>query len=111
MIEDIAIFLSNTIVPKLIDDFASLASSPIDGIALTEILHSRGINMRYLGKIATLCKERKNLDHLYVRNYYSIFPYFCVERKTVKLPFHHIFSGSETGGGGGGGGSSRGGGG
>lgn len=65
LIEDLATFLSNTIIPKMVDDFSSLTSSPIDGIALTEIMHSRGINMRYLGKIATLCKQKDNLGHVY----------------------------------------------
>jgi len=64
LIEDIAIFLSNTVVPKMVDDFSALNSSPIDGIALTEVMHSRGINMRYLGKIATLCTQRNNLEHV-----------------------------------------------
>ena len=66
LIEDIAVFLSATVVPKLVDDFASLNLSPIDGIALTEVMHSRGINMRYLGKVAAVCSERDNLDHVYV---------------------------------------------
>lgn len=64
LVEDLALFLSSTIIPKLIDDFSSLTTSPIDGIALTETMHSRGINMRYLGKVATMCSQRENLEHI-----------------------------------------------
>ena len=66
LIEDMAVFLSNTIVPKMVEDFSSLTSSPIDGIALTEVMHSRGINMRYLGKVARLCQEKKDMEYVLV---------------------------------------------
>ena len=51
----------------MVDDFSSLSCTPIDGVALTEIMHARGINMRYLGKVASLCTKRDNLDYVYVR--------------------------------------------
>jgi len=64
--EDMSQFVYTTIITKLVDDFASLSSTPIDGIALTEMMHARGINMRYLGKIAHVCSKRRNLDYIYV---------------------------------------------
>uniref|UniRef100_A0A1X7TLM3 CLU central domain-containing protein n=1 Tax=Amphimedon queenslandica TaxID=400682 RepID=A0A1X7TLM3_AMPQE len=39
--------------------------SPIDGTSLKCLLHSRGINNRYIGKIAMLAKSREDLDHLH----------------------------------------------
>ena len=64
--EDMSQFVYTTVIPKLIEDLSNLSTTPIDGIALTDIMHTRGINMRYLGKIAHMCKKRKNLDYVYV---------------------------------------------
>ena len=50
----------------MVEDFTTLNSSPIDGIALTDILHSRGINMRYLGKIASMVSEKETSAHVFV---------------------------------------------
>ena len=47
-------FLVDEEIPKLAKDFANLNEIPADGAALTELFHSRGINMRYLGKVAEL---------------------------------------------------------
>ena len=35
-------------------------SVPLDSVQLTEALHSRGINMRYLSYICTLCRIQKS---------------------------------------------------
>ena len=81
-----AVFLSNTIVPKMVEDFSSLTSSPIDGIALTEVMHSRGINMRYLGKVARLCQEKKDMEYVLVSetSYFSrSLSFFVVIKGTV----------------------------
>uniref|UniRef100_A0A1X7SEX7 CLU central domain-containing protein n=1 Tax=Amphimedon queenslandica TaxID=400682 RepID=A0A1X7SEX7_AMPQE len=47
-------------------DCIYLNISPIDGTSLKSLLHSRGINNRYIGKIAMLAKSREDLDHLHV---------------------------------------------
>ncbi|XP_047142254.1 clustered mitochondria protein homolog isoform X1 [Hydra vulgaris] len=64
LIEDIALFMSSTVISKMVEDFTTLNSSPIDGIALTDILHSRGINIRYLGKIAHMVTEKEAAAHI-----------------------------------------------
>ncbi|CAN8096535.1 unnamed protein product [Discula destructiva] len=47
-------FLKNSAVPELLNDLRdSEASFPMDGASLRNLLHKRGINMRYLGVIAT----------------------------------------------------------
>lgn len=38
---------------------------PMDGQTLSDSLHTRGINIRYLGKIATMLGSVKSLDYLY----------------------------------------------
>ncbi|KAI9249451.1 clustered mitochondria-domain-containing protein [Phascolomyces articulosus] len=59
-------FLSNDIIPSLVLDFASYAISPLDGDALTKAMHRRGINMRYLGKVAELVSisKDKRIEHI-----------------------------------------------
>lgn len=48
-------FLRETSIPELLNDLKdSDASFPMDGPSLRNLLHKRGINMRYLGKIAAL---------------------------------------------------------
>lgn len=37
----------------------------MDGITLSDALHSRGINIRYLGKVATLLSKVKQLEYLH----------------------------------------------
>eukprot|EP00794_Sanderia_malayensis_P014402 gene14402-15902_t len=65
LVKDLSKFLSDTVVPKMIEDFITLSLVPLDGIALTEAMHARGVNMRYLGKIAFLCSLRNDLEHIY----------------------------------------------
>ena len=40
-----------------ITDLLSLVESPLDTVALTKLLHERGINLRYLGRIAGFCAK------------------------------------------------------
>ncbi|KAG9299129.1 hypothetical protein G9A89_020442 [Geosiphon pyriformis] len=59
-------FLRETMIPTLIVEFATFSSSPIDGASLTKAMHRRGINMRYLGMIASLADDShdKNMEHI-----------------------------------------------
>eukprot|EP00054_Salpingoeca_dolichothecata_P029403 m.231638 g.231638 ORF g.231638 m.231638 type:complete len:1273 (+) comp26466_c1_seq18:216-4034(+) len=52
-IRDVCKYLCDDIIPRFATELASLVVSPLDGVTLAEIMHSRGINMRYLGAIAT----------------------------------------------------------
>lgn len=49
----------------MVEDFISLSQTPLDGSQLSEIMHSRGINMRYLGKVASILALRADLEHVY----------------------------------------------
>jgi protein TIF31 len=66
VIREASKFLNNEIIPTLVLDFASYAISPLDGDALTKAMHRRGINMRYLGKLAKLVSlnEDKRIRHI-----------------------------------------------
>eukprot|EP00218_Dolichomastix_sp_CCMP3274_P016756 CAMPEP_0170132460 /NCGR_PEP_ID=MMETSP0033_2-20121228/284_1 /TAXON_ID=195969 /ORGANISM="Dolichomastix tenuilepis, Strain CCMP3274" /LENGTH=818 /DNA_ID=CAMNT_0010367823 /DNA_START=36 /DNA_END=2489 /DNA_ORIENTATION=+ len=44
-------------LPALMDDFASLELAPVDSRTLTDFMHSRGINMRKLGRVQASADE------------------------------------------------------
>ncbi|KAF9426690.1 Intracellular distribution of mitochondria [Podila epigama] len=54
-------FLRENVISVLLQDFMAYVVSPIDGGSLTKAMHRRGINMRYLGRIANLAQESKEL--------------------------------------------------
>jgi protein TIF31 len=54
LVTEVSKFLSNIVIPALVEDFIATINCPIDGQILSSVLHSHGINIRYLGKIATL---------------------------------------------------------
>lgn len=66
IIRDASKFLIDEIVPSIVLDFASYTISPLDGDALTKAMHRRGINMRYLGKLAELVSisKDKRIEHI-----------------------------------------------
>lgn len=48
-------YLQDIVIPRLVSDIAIGTQTTQDGVALTRQMHSRGINMRYLGVVAHLC--------------------------------------------------------
>ncbi|KAJ1983333.1 Intracellular distribution of mitochondria [Dimargaris cristalligena] len=50
-------FLRNLIVPGLVADLISYEVSVIDSQSLSKLLHRRGVNLRYLGRIAQLMDQ------------------------------------------------------
>jgi protein TIF31 len=57
-------FLRATLLPELVNDLKEGdVGFPMDGQSLSRLLHKRGINIRYLGKIAVLA-EGKRLESL-----------------------------------------------
>lgn len=65
LITDAAQFLLLTQIPNFVRDCMDHSSAPMDGNTLTEVLHSRGINVRYLGKVAVLLAKIPKLEYLY----------------------------------------------
>ncbi|XP_013790662.1 clustered mitochondria protein homolog, partial [Limulus polyphemus] len=65
LVNDAADFLLTVQIPGFIRDCLEHSASPIDGVTLTEALHSRGINIRYLGKIAELLAKIPELQYVY----------------------------------------------
>lgn len=58
---DAADYLQKIVIPAFIQDVRRGSISPADGFALSELMHSCGINMRYLGRIASLCKKLESM--------------------------------------------------
>ena len=51
--------LRSVVIPRLIRDLEEGdVGYPMDGASLTRLLHKRGINVRYLGKIANIAQEK-----------------------------------------------------
>jgi protein TIF31 len=54
-------YLTDTVIPKMVDHLKDADSSfPLDGPSLTTLLHKRGVNIRYLGEIASLADQDNN---------------------------------------------------
>ncbi|BCS22727.1 translation initiation factor 3 subunit CLU1 [Aspergillus puulaauensis] len=60
-------FLRSKVMPELVQDLHDGdVGFPMDGQSLSQLLHKRGINIRYLGKLAKLAKEKgSRLDALF----------------------------------------------
>jgi protein TIF31 len=56
-VQKLAAFLKNEVIKTVVEDFENRASVPSDSETLTTVLHLRGINLRYLGYIASLCAQ------------------------------------------------------
>ncbi|XP_039292453.1 clustered mitochondria protein homolog isoform X2 [Nilaparvata lugens] len=64
LVKDAADFLVTTQIPTFIRECLDHSSAPMDGLTLSEGMHTRGINMRYLGKIADMLAKMKQLEYL-----------------------------------------------
>ncbi|ERS99685.1 hypothetical protein HMPREF1624_03048 [Sporothrix schenckii ATCC 58251] len=59
-------YLQDVAIPSLISDLSeSEISFPMDGRSLSQLLHKRGINVRYLGRVATLSEKEERLKCLH----------------------------------------------
>ncbi|XP_077227118.1 tetratricopeptide repeat (TPR)-like superfamily protein [Tasmannia lanceolata] len=51
-------------LPKLVADFGSLELSPVDGRTLTDFMHTRGLQMRSLGRVVKLSEKLSHVQSL-----------------------------------------------
>lgn len=65
LIVDAAEYLVTMQIPRFVSDCIEHTSAPMCGSTLTEALHSRGINMRYLGKVTDLLAKIPRLEYLH----------------------------------------------
>lgn len=65
IVKEAAEFLLTRQIPSFINDCQDHTSAPMDGVTLSEALHSRGINIRYLGKVTLLLSKIPRLEYLH----------------------------------------------
>lgn len=65
LVTEAAQFLLMTQIPTFVRDCLDHSSAPMDGATLTEALHNRGINIRYLGKVAGHFSKIPKLEYLH----------------------------------------------
>ncbi|KAL4647618.1 hypothetical protein GN956_G8052 [Arapaima gigas] len=68
LLKDAAGFLVSCQIPSLVKDCLDHTALPMDGATLTEALHQRGINIRYLGTVLEFIDKaptRAQLDHVF----------------------------------------------
>lgn len=59
-VRDACDYLEHKVIPTLLQELTdSDISFPMDGQSLGRLFHKRGLNMRYLGKVATLAKDNR----------------------------------------------------
>ena len=78
----VAEYLRSTIIPSLVSDlYEETVGFPMDGTSLCQLMHRRGINIRYLGKLAEVAKEKgKRVQAFYI----------VVTQEMVVRAFKHI---------------------
>jgi protein TIF31 len=64
LLRETVAFLTDVVVPRMVRECVQLSLVPTDGASLKTAMHARGINMRYLGRVATLAGSREDLEHL-----------------------------------------------
>lgn len=65
LVKDASAFLLTVQIPTFIRDCLDHSAAPLDGFALSEAMHNRGINIRYLGKIIHMLSTVQQLEYLY----------------------------------------------
>eukprot|EP01102_Stenamoeba_stenopodia_P011896 TRINITY_DN3690_c0_g1_i2.p1 TRINITY_DN3690_c0_g1~~TRINITY_DN3690_c0_g1_i2.p1 ORF type:complete len:1154 (-),score=336.56 TRINITY_DN3690_c0_g1_i2:321-3782(-) len=81
LVKELTTFLNDAVIPSLVDDFSQFFNSPVDGASLTQAMHIRGINVRYLGRLAQLSGHLQFIKEL------------C-EREMICRAAKHIFNAS-----------------
>jgi len=66
LVQDAADFLITVQIPAFIRDCLDHSTAPMDGQTLADAIHNRGINMRYLGKIAEMLAKVPQLEYVHV---------------------------------------------
>ena len=60
--KDLASFLWDCVLPNITELVRLGEEAPYDGKSLTQFLHSRGVNMRYLGELSRRARTEEDID-------------------------------------------------
>ncbi|XP_051150237.1 protein REDUCED CHLOROPLAST COVERAGE 2 [Andrographis paniculata] len=67
LIEMVHKYYDETALPKLVADFGSLELSPVDGRTLTDFMHTRGLQMRSLGRVVEHADKLPHVQSLCIQ--------------------------------------------
>lgn len=65
LVKDASDFLITVQIPGFIRDCLDHSSAPMDGLTLSDNLHNRGINIRYIGTIANMLTKVPQLSYIH----------------------------------------------
>ncbi|CAG5046078.1 unnamed protein product [Parnassius apollo] len=65
LVKEAAAFLLTTQIPAFVRECLEHSAAPMDGAGLSEALHARGINVRYLGRVALALRPHASLAYLH----------------------------------------------
>ncbi|KAM3965120.1 LOW QUALITY PROTEIN: clustered mitochondria protein homolog [Aphomia sociella] len=65
LVKEAAAYLLTTQIPAFVRECVEQSSTPMDGAGLAEALHARGINLRYLGRVAAALQPHTALAYLH----------------------------------------------
>ncbi len=81
LVRDLAKFLTEQAIPKLVRDLQAVEGVPTDSESLAQTFHSHGINMRYIGQVYKTIAD-KELNHLKT----------FLEREAIVRSVKHLFN-------------------
>ncbi len=89
LVRDLSKFVSEDLINLFITEIETgFSVSPIDGAQLTQMLHKRGINLRYLGKLLKESELRsKNSKHKIFESFIII-----ITQEIISRSFKHVLS-------------------
>ncbi|XP_063675005.1 clustered mitochondria protein homolog [Bolinopsis microptera] len=65
IVQEMAVFLSDSVIVKFVYELKTMTQRPLDAIHLSDLMHGRGINMRYLGGITKSLEDNQEKNHNY----------------------------------------------
>uniref|UniRef100_A0AAZ3S3H4 Clustered mitochondria protein homolog n=1 Tax=Oncorhynchus tshawytscha TaxID=74940 RepID=A0AAZ3S3H4_ONCTS len=93
LLKDAGAFMVSCQIPSLVKDCLDHSALPMDGATLTEALHQRGINVRYLGNVLAFVDQtpaKAQLEHFY-RIGISESLLFCTTELSPLLAYHRMY--------------------
>jgi len=98
-LKDACAFLLEVQVPGLVKDLLEHAIFITDGVTLCETMHSRGINIRYLGYLVQQIAEHETLSYIHVGFFCFYFCWSLLQIfgcKSLNILSVHFFKSSNT---------------
>ena len=97
LLRQLSYYLINRTIPKLVADLYSHAALPLDGKALVELIHSKGVPVRYLGyirkKLQDKAIEESKINEASRRNYLAEPNSEVILLEMINRSVKHIFRG------------------